>query len=105
MIIPFIPFLVFVEIGIIHILIYYLTNRVWKNLKFGPNLYITGLLSGVISYVVDWYGIYPFLFARITEGFMLGIGLFLYMSWVIVPACYLIMLSIFYLIKKRRKNC
>lgn len=104
MIIPYIPFLVFVEIGIIHVLVYYLFNRLWKNLKFGPSLYLTGLISGVISYVVDWYCTYPFLFVRETEGVMIGIGVFLYISWVIVPVCYLIFLSIFYLIQKRRKK-
>ena len=104
MIIPFIPFIVFIEIGVIHALIYYLTNRLFENLKFGLSLYFTGLISGVVSYVIDWYGIYPVLHARTTEGFMMGIGLFLYMSWVVVPACYLIVLSVFYLIKRRQRK-
>lgn len=104
MIIPFIPLLVFVEIAVIHALIYYLTNRLWKNFKFGLSLYFTGLISGVISYVIDWYGIYQFLATRTADGFMMGIGLFLYMSWIVVPACYLIFLSVFYLIKRRRRK-
>ncbi|OJG92043.1 hypothetical protein RV15_GL003428 [Enterococcus silesiacus] len=34
----------------------------------------------------------------------MGFGLFIYMSWLIVPVCYLVFLSIFYLIKKKAKK-
>ncbi|WP_217265805.1 hypothetical protein [Enterococcus silesiacus] len=98
------PVFVFVKIGVTHFLIYYLTNRLSWKLTFGLSLYLTGIIAGLINFVVDWSCIYSFLFAKSNEGFKMGFGLFIYMSWLIVPVCYLVFLSIFYLIKKKAKK-
>jgi uncharacterized membrane protein len=98
------PVFVFIKIGVIHFLIYYLTNKLRWKLNFGLSLYFTGIIAGLISFVIDWSDIYSFLFTKSDEGFMIGFGLFLYLSWLIVPVCYLVFLSIFYLIKKKAKK-
>lgn len=71
------PIFVCVKIGVTHFLIYYFINRIGIKLTFGLNLYLTGFIAGLTSFVVDWYCIHPFLFAQLNEGFMMGFGLFL----------------------------
>lgn len=99
-----VPIFVLLQIMLIHGLLYNLINKTKLNLLFGLKLYLTSFIAGIISYVIDWYVIPGWLHETFDEGTMIGMGTFLYFSWLVVPTIYLIGVSILYLVKKLRKG-